>query len=344
METWNPQARTGWVEAVGEPGSGRAALQGSVKLQSLGDTWHSKKQRGAISWPVPSGQCDDTRKHWDAKWIMLRWTKCSWKLCTTAWQRKTPRGAIPHMVLSCPRDDVRRCWDGKVDHSCLWRNSVFDTGRGREGPYHQWCCHANVMRCWDAEVDWSHSWETYSTTGHLAEEEERCPIMNGLPMPVRWDARCWDAKVDHPCSENCGATAQLLTWDGADRGPVTNGPTPSWWDAEMLRWTVTPLENFLPPLNTWHGKERRGVLSWMVSVTATWWHAEMLRSAMTARRSLSHSSTLDMGRSREGSSHERSCYANIMMQQWDAEMYQNCPWEAAMGHNYAWKPCTTVLC
>lgn len=41
-------------------------------------------------------------------------------------------------------------------------------------------------------------------------------------------------------------------------------PWPTWWDAEMPRWTMTPLENFLPPLDTWHGKEQRGVIPWMV--------------------------------------------------------------------------------
>lgn len=60
-------------------------------------------------------------------------------------------------------------------------------------------------------------------------------------------------------------------------------------------------------------------------------------------RTFYHRWTLDMGRSREGSSHEWSCYANVMTW-WDAEMDQSCPWDAEMGHNYTWKPWTTVLC
>ena len=232
METWNPQARTGWVESVGKPGSGRAALQGSVKPQSLGDTWHSKKQREAISWPVLSCQCDDTRKHWDAKWITLRWTKCSWKLCTTAQQRKTPRG-----------------------------------------PYITWSCHARVMTCRDAETA---RWTTAACDAAQCltrEEAKRGCITSDVVMPTWWDAEM--LKWSRVTREKL--IPQLDIWQRKKRD------VPSWMafpcqcdemlDAEMLRWTIPALKTAVPRLNCWPEMEQTEVLSQMVPRH----HDEMLR-------------------------------------------------------------------
>lgn len=183
VETWiHRQELPEWKQSESQR-SRRAALQGSVKPQSLGDAWHRKKQRGAISWPIPSCQGDDTRR--DAKMDHPQMDKVLLKtLCHSPTEEDTVRDHTSHGLVmpAWRRAEMLRQQGGpqllatqlNVRHGKL---------------YHQWWCHVNVTRCWDAEVDQNHSWEPYSTTGHLAEEEEKGPITNGLPMPVWWDAK-----------------------------------------------------------------------------------------------------------------------------------------------------------
>lgn len=255
VETWiHSQELPEWKQLESHR-SGRAALQGSVKPQSLGDAWRRKKERGAISWPIPSCQGDDTRR--DAKMDHPQMDKVLLKtLCHSSMGEDTERGHTSHglvmpawwrakmlrrqggpqllamqlnvwhgklspVMLSCQHDEMLGCWSGPEPLLRTWFHNWIP-GRGRrERSHHEWSSHASVMRCQDAKVDHHCSENRCTTAQRLTwDGADRGPLTNGSVANMM---RCWDAKVDHDSSWELFTTAGHLTWEGAERGHPMNG-------------------------------------------------------------------------------------------------------------------------